>query len=288
MDRRRAIALLICAAAATSRPTFAAEPFKPPLWVVRRGAGRVYLFPEMFAGSDFGPSPPVVAAFNESAEYWKEGAPPINPQQREALFAKYGLSETSLTNRLSTADQKRLLAVAAAVNVPLESLQTYRLWLVVQTIQGPLYRRLRLSSLQDAGVTEAAERQNKSVRYEFADWDALLGLFADMSPQAETEYLRWTMASFEDGGDERRKLVEAWAVGDVSSWEAAGRKMAREFPALYPAINSARNRAWVPRIQKALEDQTVSFIRVGAYHLFGPDSVQLELMKVGLKAEQIA
>lgn len=287
LDRRRAMTLLAGAAAAVSRPAVAAETFKPPLWVVRRRAAKVYLFGEMFAGKDFGPSPKVLAAFNESAEYWKE-TPPVSPQEFQALMAKFGTAETPLTERLGAADAQRLLAVTTAIKAPPESFQPYRPWLAVLRLQGPLYQSLGVTVQQDAGVTAAAKTADKTVRYEFADGQTLVRYFADMSTEVETEYLRSMCANFEAGRAWWAARAEAWAVGDLSVEEALLKQQARDFPAFLPYITATRNAAWVPRIQTMLEGNAASFVRVGFDHLIGPDSMQRQLERSGLTVERIS
>lgn len=287
LDRRRSMLLLAGAAMTVSRPAFSAETFKPPLWVIREGAAKVYLFGEMYAGRDFGASTKVVAAVSESAEFWKE-TPPGNQLEFEALAAKFGRAKTPLTERLGAPDAKRLLSAAAAIKFPAETLQALRGWLAVQTLQGPLSRSRGVSIFQDAGVNAAAKKENKPIRHEFADSQAVVRYFADMSPDADKEYLLWTIAEFEAGPEAGLKRAEAWAVGDLSPLEPMVRRMAKDWPAFYASIVVARNKAWVPRIRGMLEGGATSFVMVGTYHLVGPDSIQRQLEKCGLKVERIS
>lgn len=285
LNRRHAVTALLGAAAVFVRPAFAAVSFSPPLWVVRRGTSKVYLFGEMFADRDFGPSPEVVSAFNESAEYWKE-TPPLNQQER-ALFTESGRADTPLTERLGVGDAKRLLSAAAALNVPTQAFEPYRPWLAVQRLQGHVYRSLGVAVQQDAGVSAAAKAGNQSIRYEFSDGQALVRFFTAMSPEVEREYLLSLLATFEAGIAAWARRPQAWAVGDLSVEEEVLQRQSKEFPA-YFSYMTARNKAWVPRIHTMLDSNTASFVRVGFDHLLGPDSIPHFLEQVGLKAERLA
>ena len=48
-----------------------------------------------------------------------------------------------------------------------------------------------------------------------------------------------------------------------------------------------RNRNWAQWIKQRMTKPGTVFIAVGAGHLAGPDSVQAQLAKLGLKAERV-
>ena len=65
--------------------------------------------------------------------------------------------------------------------------------------------------------------------------------------------------------------------------------MRREYPQLYHRINVDRNDAWVPRLQRMLDDETKddTLVVVGALHLLGEDGVVEKLRAKGYKVKRI-
>jgi uncharacterized protein len=57
-------------------------------------------------------------------------------------------------------------------------------------------------------------------------------------------------------------------------------------PTLYQKLVVQRNIAWSEKIAEILKGSGVQQIAVGAAHLAGPDSVQVQLAKRGIKAER--
>ena len=78
----------------------------------------------------------------------------------------------------------------------------------------------------------------------------------------------------------------AWQAGDQRALEEAFvGDMRRDYPELYKVLIADRNAAWADELKQKLAGSGVSFVAVGAGHLVGPDSVQAELEKLGIKAE---
>ena len=62
--------------------------------------------------------------------------------------------------------------------------------------------------------------------------------------------------------------------------------MKRESPAAYRSLIVERNIRWSRQIAGLLKRSGVQFIAVGTAHLVGPDSVQEQLRKRGIKTER--
>ena len=57
-----------------------------------------------------------------------------------------------------------------------------------------------------------------------------------------------------------------------------------EYDALYEELLTKRNANWVVKIEEMLRGSGTAFIAVGAGHLIGPDSVQVQLKAKGIVA----
>jgi uncharacterized protein len=83
------------------------------------------------------------------------------------------------------------------------------------------------------------------------------------------------------------QIVRAWSTGDVTTLEGLLLSGMREYPAVHQAIIVDRNRRWLPRIEKMIEQGESALIAVGAAHLIGKDGV-IELLRArGYTVEQM-
>ena len=97
----------------------------------------------------------------------------------------------------------------------------------------------------------------------------------------------WTIERIAEGSDELDRQVAAWMRGDPSVAEAELAKTQRDHPCLYDRSLVERNRNWIPRIQRMLDEPGSVFILVGGAHLAGDDSILRLLAAEGLAVQRI-
>jgi uncharacterized protein YbaP (TraB family) len=111
--------------------------------------------------------------------------------------------------------------------------------------------------------------------------------FADLPQPVEVGLLRSTLDDVSEGPAQLDKLVDAWSSGDQARLESAFLgEMKGKYPEVYKVIIAQRNADWARQLKAKLDGKGVAFVAVGAGHLVGPDSVQAELAKLGVKAER--
>jgi len=95
------------------------------------------------------------------------------------------------------------------------------------------------------------------------------------------------MDEVDNGVGKLQAVVSAWQAGDV---EAIGKLLDEDLvtkePDAYKALIIDRNVAWSDRLAERLTGSGVSFVAVGAGHLAGTDSVQVQLARRGLTVER--
>jgi uncharacterized protein YbaP (TraB family) len=83
------------------------------------------------------------------------------------------------------------------------------------------------------------------------------------------------------------KLAKAWIDGDTDTiTRLSVDEIKQEAPTVYQKLIVQRNIAWSEKIAVILKGSGVQQIAVGAAHLVGPDSVQAQLAKRGIKVER--
>lgn len=112
-------------------------------------------------------------------------------------------------------------------------------------------------------------------------------IFASMTEDEQLAFLSDTIDEIEKGIAELDRLARAWIDGDT---DTIGRLIVDEIkakaPTVYDKIIVRRNNAWAEKIAQMLKGSGVQQIAVGAAHLAGPDSLQAQLAKRGIKAEK--
>ncbi len=113
-----------------------------------------------------------------------------------------------------------------------------------------------------------------------------IALFQSMTMAAQADYL---LASLEEARDLPREagdMVHAWQHGDTAWFAAELKTEAQRDPAFYRSVLAARNRKWVPQIEKLLEGDADCLVIVGTLHLVGSNSVIDLLKRDGIAATQ--
>ena len=82
-------------------------------------------------------------------------------------------------------------------------------------------------------------------------------------------------------------MVKIWRRGDADSLTAMLRRDSAEFPAFNERLIDARNRAWIPKIEKFIASGKTYFVVVGAGHLGGSGGVPALLRARGYWVEQM-
>ena len=108
-----------------------------------------------------------------------------------------------------------------------------------------------------------------------------------MPEPEQITFLEETLDDAKKGIAQLDALARAWINGDN---ETIGQVLVNEFkkeaPAVYEKLLVQRNIAWSEKIAQILKGSGVQQIAVGAAHLAGPDSLQVQLAKRGIKAER--
>jgi hypothetical protein len=204
-------------------------------------------------------------------------------------MAKFGLDpEHPLSTKLSEEQRKKLEKLASTYGIPAAQIEPLRPWLAGVV--------LAMSPIQKAGYDPKAGVERLLVAQATAEGDKIRGFetaedqihfFADLSEEEQLLFLVSTLDDLEKGLELLDQLAKAWIAGDV---DTIGRmsidEIKKEAPTVYEKLLVRRNKAWAEKIEQMLKGSGVQQIAVGAAHLAGPDSVQAQLAKRGIKVEK--
>lgn len=291
---RRTLGLMLGGVAAATLMAAAPASAEPALWVVKDKDSTLYLFGtvHLLKSDVVWNAPKVKKAMADSKELYLEitdvdGGDQAKTQQ---LVAQIGLDlARPLSSKLTDAQKAKLAKVGAEYGVPVQNLEPLKPWLVGLTFSVlPLQkagfdpnagvdRLLKAQAVAEGDTIKAFETTEQQLR------------FFDSLPEAEQiAFLEQALDDAGEGVATLQKLVDAWSAGDP---DAIGHIMNDEMktrsPALYDMLLTRRNQDWAGQIEKIMAGSGTHFVAVGAGHLAGPDSVQAQLAKRGIKAELV-
>jgi uncharacterized protein YbaP (TraB family) len=112
-------------------------------------------------------------------------------------------------------------------------------------------------------------------------------LLADMPRAVELGLLRSSMRDADQGTAKLQQMIAAWKAGDPDTIDRVSTaEMRAKEPKLYQSMLVQRNEAWAKKIATLLQQPGTIFMAVGAAHLAGPDSVQVQLRKLAIPSQR--
>lgn len=286
---RRAMTGLVSALALGFAGSALAEP---ALWAIKDNDSTIYLFGtvHVLKPDTRWRSATIDQALTSSGDLTLEIIGADDPAVMQPLILKYGLDPSNpLSSKISPEQFKHATEVAQGGGVPPQSLNMMRPWLAAVSLSMiPVIKAgydpqsgveiVLAKEIKAAGKTENAfETPEQQIRF-----------FADLPDKTEVDFLSATLDDVDEGLGKIDKMVAAWAAGDLASLEAEFvSEMKSDYPELYELLIVKRNQDWAQKLKTKLAGSGVSFVAVGSGHLVGPDSVQAQLAKLGVKAERV-
>jgi len=271
--------------------TVASAKAEPAMWVIRDADSTIYLIGtlHLLKHDTEWNAEKVRKTVHESTELWLEVADFDNQAALAPLMAKFGVDpQHPLSSRLNEEQRKRLEKAATTYNIPAASLEPMRPWLAALVLAvGPI---MKAGYDPKAGVervlnAQAVAEGDKIRGFETAEEQ--IHLLADLSDAEQVAFLMSMLDDLEKGFDLLDQLAKAWIDGDTDTiTRLSVDQMKREAPTVYQKLIVQRNIAWSEKIVEMLKGSGVQQIAVGAAHLAGPDSVQAQLAKRGIKVER--
>ena len=262
----------------------------PAMWVIRDANSTIYLIGTMHLlkhDTEWNRAK-VLGALRESSELWLEVADPTDQVAALPIIQKYGLDpKHPLSSKLNREQQEKLEKIARQYHVPMEGLEVMQPWAAAILLsQLPL---LNAGYDPNAGLdmvlkTEADKKGEKVMGFETIE-DSLRAV-ADLPERTQIEFLETTLDEVSRGLALVETLAKGWVNGDTRTMdELLAEDVKRKEPEVYEKLFVRRNIQWSNKIAELLQRSGVQLIAVGAGHLVGPDSVQSQLAKRGMRVE---
>jgi uncharacterized protein YbaP (TraB family) len=265
----------------------------PGLWVAKNDHATVYLFGTVhLLPTDTNWSSPQLDQALADSQRLSIEIIDDDAASMQALVMQHGVDLSHpLSSKLDDSDQRSLEQAAETAKLPggAQTLQPMRPWLAALTltmaplIQAGLDPNLGVDKLlkarmqKDGKPVDGLETAEQQIR-----------MLADLPEAMQLDFLRQSFKEVAEGPAKLRELIDAWRDGDTATIaRIEDEDIRKESPLLYQRLIVERNRAWAKLIAERLQQPGVSFIAVGAGHLAGPDSVQVQLSKLGVETSPV-
>jgi len=264
---------------------------EPAMWVIRDKDSTIYLIGtiHLLRHETEWDASKVRKAVTESSELWLEVADIDDQASVVPIIAQYGIDlENRLSSKLNATQKEKLARVAATYGVPIESFEPMKPWMAA--VMFAVLPLQKAGYDPNAGIDRLlkaqAEKEGDKI-HGFETAEEQVRFFAELPEPEQIAFLEETLGDAEKGMAQLEKLARAWINGDT---ETIGQMLVNEFkkeaPAVYEKFLVQRNIAWSEKIAGILKGSGVQQIAVGAAHLAGPDSLQVQLAKRGIKVER--
>ncbi|HEY3814729.1 MAG TPA: TraB/GumN family protein [Caulobacteraceae bacterium] len=289
---RLSAAKVLAPLAAASALLFAgAVQAEPAIWVVKGPHATIYLFGTVHLQKPGGDwmTPKIRKAFDDSDNLTLEIANIDDQAAVMPVVMKLGFDPGHpLNTMLAPADETKLEAAETALGLPAAQVNMMRPWMASLTVtMAPM---LKQGYDPEAGVDRELKKladARKEPVNGFETAEQQLGYFADMPQAEQISMLREAVDEYPTAMDKIDAMEQAWSRGEVEKLaDLINSDMKKDDPALYELILVKRNEHFADQIADKLKGSGVSFVAVGAGHLAGPDSVQAQLAKKGIRAER--
>ena len=292
-----ALYAVIAVPAAYAQSTPAAPPQDeagPALWVVRDADSTLYLFGtvHMMRPQNQWRTPRIEDALRDSDALYLEikEVDPASAATVQPLMLKYGMAEAGrgLSTLMTAQDMTRLDTVARSLGATGAAFEPLRPWMAALqvTVAGIMQAGYRPTSGVDPLLKAAAVEAGKPVMG-LETVEQQLGFLAGLPDEVQADFLRQTLADFDEGPAKLDAIVNAWARGDEAILDKEIVDEMKIWGPVYDALLVRRNADWARQIKTMLDGSGTAFIAVGAGHLVGEDSVQAALARQGVVAERL-
>jgi uncharacterized protein YbaP (TraB family) len=286
MFARRVAAMLgALAFTALARPAVA----EPALWRVQGPHATIYLFGtvHVLKPSTQWRTPKIDQAFKSSTSLYEEITDADDPSAAQPLLLKYGLDPAHpLTTKLDDAAKAELATVGGSLGLLPSQLEPMRPWLASLMIS--VLPVVKAGYDPKSGVDNVLKADAAAMGKPLLAFETLeqqVRFFADLPQKQEVDYLMSTLDDAAKGAAELDELVDSWASGDTKRLEELmNGDLTSKYPTLYKILLVDRNKAFAAQVETLLKGEGTIFVAIGAGHLVGPDSVQADLARDGIKA----
>ena len=232
--------------------------------------------------------PEVDAAFAQAKSVgFETSIDSLQMRAQELLMrAQYGNGAT-LRGSLSPATVAHADSLMKNYGMSLDQFNGFKPWFVSMLLSQLALRKMDFRP--ELGVDMQLHTKAKAAskpEFGLESTDVQLGLFDAMSPQDQEKMLK-EIVSPDSAAKQLKAIRDAWSSGNGGALDSLLNKGMKDSPAVYAALVTNRNQAWLPKLESLIRGKDDALVVVGAGHLVGKDGVVELLRGKGYTIEQL-
>ncbi len=263
------------------------------LWGIKSETNVVYLLGSLhlLKSENYPVDPQIEFAFRDSQVIVFEFDLREMEQQKnqELMFKKGTLPQgESLKNRLSNETYTLAHKKCAQLGLDIAAFQQLKPWLFSITITMMELQRLGFNpqfGLDKYLFAKAIKTNKRIMGLETIEYQ--IDLFDRLPEKTQDALVMQTLRDFDVIEEQASSMIEAWSVGDLVKLEALLHENLKEFPAIYEALFSRRNKNWISKIESLFGKPEHYMVVIGAGHLVGDGGILEMLRRKGYILEQL-
>jgi uncharacterized protein YbaP (TraB family) len=284
------IALALPACAPIDAPAaHAVESYQgPAIWKVADKDTTIYLFGTVHAlpKDTAWFSGPVERAYKSSGELVTEIPMDDAGGDAKEIAAKALLpGGQSLRALMTPADRLKFEETLVGLGLPIGAMDRFEPWYAAMTLSLLPVMQSGYDPQTGAETRLSAEAAGKR-KVALETVAQQIQLFDGLPLAAQLSFLRETIASAPKATATLDAMVAEWLKGNADGLGALLNDDLDD-PVLYKRLLTDRNARWAQWIQQRLKQPGTVFVAVGAGHLAGQESVQVQLRRHGIKARRL-
>ncbi|TAF77536.1 MAG: TraB/GumN family protein [Bacteroidetes bacterium] len=181
----------------------------------------------------------------------------------------------------------QLEAECKKLGLPLLSLNKFKPSMLIVTMA--VFKMKQLGMTAD-GIDKYFYKKASNEKIKLGSLETLdvqIKLLTEMGNGDENNFIRYSLADFERMEKEMLLMINDWKTGKNKAFLSQIDEMKQKYPAIYADLLVKRNQAWMPKIEKFLENAEVECIMVGSMHLYGSDGLLNQLLEKKYSVEQV-
>ena len=213
-----------------------------------------------------------------------------NPQELMAALSGLGFSDglPPIVQRVSPAKRATLEAAMKKSGLPRQAFDRMETWTAAFILLGNQFRELGLKNGEgvETVLRNSFTNQGKSIGQLESNREQL-GFFDTLPEQSQRALLEGAIEEPTGMRDDFRRMLSAWARGDV---EAIARSFNRDLsasPELKQSLLARRNANWSRWVEQRMATPGSVMVAVGAGHLAGKGSVVDMLKRQGYRVRRV-
>jgi uncharacterized protein YbaP (TraB family) len=196
--------------------------------------------------------------------------------------------DDSLRSHVPSQTYEKLTRVFHRLGLSEEAMSRFRPWMVAATVAVSHYTRL--GARAELGVDRHFQRRaaldGKAVEA-LESVDQQIEAFRSLGEAEQLQMLEQTVAEATSAGGEATKLMEAWRDGDADRLAELVFRDIESYLGIFEALMFARNRKWLPELERIAASGEPAMVIVGAGHLVGDHGLVALLRRRGHRVVQV-